>query len=493
MYRLVDYGELPDIGLTFGATWADIDGDGRLDIFLSRHADKPEIYFDRKGLHFAKLPAEITLPTDLRDQHGAAACDYDRDGDWDLYITVGADRGKGLGYNRLWSLASPLVFHSVVPDGHLLANPSGRGRGAIWLELDGDGFPELLVLDYMSPPRLFRREEGRWIDWSKNVFLERILDSLHPNQDASYFTWICTALTADLDRDGYMDLFMAGEKRGLFWNDGTGRLVDVTAEAGDMILHENGLSAVAAGDVDNDGDLDLVCAHRRSGHLELWMNTGRPGRIFFTSGPQLSNLVEKLGTISSVNLADLDNDGHLDLYITQHLKTKNVPNVIARGLGDGRFGPAGVEWGAGAEHVAGLPTGAWPMDMDYDGDLDLLLTNGSENFSDRNGAVVLYENLTAYLGVTLLLETFQAPPHGLGAKVKLRLADQTLTRQVRCIANPWNATVPPVHFGVGSHDGPLEVCIEWSTNKSQTFTLPWAGAAYRLREGLDDVELVTDR
>jgi hypothetical protein len=490
MFRLVDHGELPAYGKTFGATLLDVNQDGLLDLFISRHGGRPALCVNRGGLHFA-VSDNVAFPVDdPGDHHGSAACDFDRDGDWDIYLTVGAQKGKGVGHNQLWEAVAPNVFRSAVDDRHMLADSTGRGRGAIWLALGETPYPELMVLNYYSLPRLFRYDGSSWQDHSHLVRLERAHPTREIPPEHPSYQWLGTAASSDFDLDGDMDLFVAGHVRGLLRNDDTGLLIDVTEQVG-IPVAEPGYHAVWTDDVDNDGDFDLFGLDRGVGRLVMWLNDGFHEDMHFQQGPPPLPGDPHFGGCRSFSLADLDNDGYVDLYLLRQDGSHNVANLLARGLGDGTFRPANQEWGGTGEHVSGLPQCAWPIDLDLDGDLDLLLLHGGEDFPERDGAVVLYENTTANGGIGLTLVAKGGPPHGLGALVRLTTSRGIITRQVRCVANPWNATIPPLHFGVGSDTGPFQMEVTWLDGQCRTYRIPKSHASYRLTEDADEIELVT--
>lgn len=490
MFRLVDHGELPNHGKTFGATLLDVNQDGLLDIFISRHGGRPILCINRGNLHFAGDDSVEFPVDDPGDLHGSAACDFDRDGDWDLYLTVGAERGRGMGCNQLWEALGPHAFRWPVEARHMLADSTGRGRGAMWLALGETPYPDLLVLNYDSMPRLFCFDGSSWRDHSQLVRLDRTHPTREiPPEDPS-FKWLGTAASSDFDLDGDMDLFVAGHARGLLRNDNAGLLIDVTEQAG-IPVAEPGYHAVWAEDVDNDGDFDLLGLDRGLGRLVMWLNDGLHSDMHFQQGPPPLPGDPHFAGSRSFALADLDNDGYVDLYLLRQDGSHNVANLLARGVGDGTFRPVNQEWGGTADHVSGLPQCAWPVDLDLDGDLDLLLLNGAEDFPERDGAVVLYENTTLNAGICITLVGKGGPPHGLGALVRLTTSRGIITRQVRCVANPWNATIPPLHFGVGSDPGPFQMEVTWLGGQRRTYRIPKSHASYRLTEGADEIERVS--
>jgi hypothetical protein len=483
LFRRVDFGELPDVGKSFGATWADVDQDGRLDFLLLRHGDGVGVYLARAGLHFARRDSCPILPCHVVDQHGTAACDHDGDGDWDLYATVGADRGHGEGPNELWSWIDAGRLIDLLPADHMLRNPLGRGRGALWVCLDADRYPELLVLNYMTRARLFSFDGASWTDWSGRIARKRLRKEPRIN-------WFAFGVAADFDGDDRPELFLHGSVRRLLRNRGEGRLEEVTQEAG-LAMHGPELAQAAAGDVDNDGDLDLLLARRRPAMLELWLNESAPGRLRFAPGPDLRELPLAFETDIPV-LADFDNDGILDLYITQQRgDINNAANLVARGRGDGTFEDVTDQWG-GRGAVESLPRGAWPVDLDRDGDLDLMLVHGKGHIAERRGLTVLYENTTARRGLTLELVASGGAPHGLGARVALHTRQGVQVRQVRSVIRHFSSTVLPVHFGLGDDPGPYRVVIRWPGGVEQEIELPRGGCAYVLREGEERARILAD-
>jgi hypothetical protein len=97
---------------------------------------------------------------------------------------------------------------------------------------------------------------------------------------------------------------------------------------------------------------------------------------------------------------------------------------------------------------------------------------------------VLYENtaLTA-AGLTLELVTSSGAPHGLGARVELHTRTGVQTREVRSEVHYWNASVLPLHFGVGDDPGPYRAVVTWPNGVRQDIMLPAAGTAYRPHQG----------
>jgi hypothetical protein len=254
----------------------------------------------------------------------------------------------------------------------------------------------------------------------------------------------------------------------------------VTEECGFRLVQPP-LGHLALGDVDNDGDFDLLLACR-GGQLQLWLNRPDALGAHFTFGPDLSELRPD-GELHAVLLADFDNDSVLDLYVARQNSpgARLLGNLAARGLGDGRFVLA-PDWG-GAPLGTSAAHGVSAVDPDRDGDLDLVLFNGDGEQVRASGAVLLYENTTLVgRGLILDLIPLRGPPHALGARVALHGRARVQFRQVQCAATPFNGSILPLHFGVGDDPGPYEVIVDWPDGLRQEARLPVAGRSYLLRE-----------
>lgn len=488
LFRLVKSAEFPTKGKSYGGTWADLDQDGQLDFLLGHHGHGTGVYLNRTGLQLARQDSCAYLPCQSIDQHGIAACDYDANGTWDLYVTVGADRGEGEGANEMWSRGDDGVFRNAIPPTHFMADHLGRGRGAIWLRVDDDIYPELLVLNYKTRARLYRFDGEAWADNSDAVSpFQTPNPRRNQRNNGSSFS---LAATGDLDGDGRADLMLAGVGFFVFQNVEPGKLLDVTEAAG-FPVRAPGLADLVLGDLDNDGDLDALFCFRYGGGIEVYLNQSTRGKIRFVEGPSLANLPLAPERDSAL-LADFDNDGVLDLQVMMHDQEKNNrADLFARGVGDGSFVDMSANWGAD-EVVAALPRGSWAMDVDRDGDLDLVKIHGKGEFPERTGLCLMYENTARNKGVTVELSMPGGAPHGLGARVILYSALGAQMREVRSVIHHGNSTVAPIHFGLGTAAAPYRLVVRWPDGGDQTVMLPEAGRAYLVSQDAASVQVWQD-
>lgn len=175
---------------------------------------------------------------------------------------------------------------------------------------------------------------------------------------------------ADLDNDGDVDLVILGAvdgRVGVYENDGTGHFTDHSLSSGIPLLAQ--ASALAAGDYDGDGDLDLFLTQYGAPNVLV----RHDGNFVFTDVSQTAG-INTLGPGNGVTFGDYDGDGWLDVYVAYYDDPFEVDqdNVLFHNLGDGTFEEVGAahtvdDSGYGFQSV-------W-FDFDRDGDVDLYLSN----------------------------------------------------------------------------------------------------------------------
>ncbi|WP_354671185.1 FG-GAP-like repeat-containing protein [Thiohalobacter sp. IOR34] len=338
-----------------GVAWADIDGDGAPDLYVSNDGLRATSPLDHlfinlpdasapNGRSFDDATDERGITGPLDRGYGIAFADYDNDGDLDAYV---ANDGTA---NRLYRNDDG-YFVDVTPS--LLADP-GPGRSVSWVDYDGDGLVDIYLVNHGAANRLFRNTGG-------GTFVETTTGPLGDDGPGTGASW------ADYDNDGDPDLFLTndGETNRLLRNDGGGQFTDVT-QAVLGTLDTAPTMGIAWGDYDNDGLQDLYLS-----------NDGVANRLYHNLGPDDNGHwrfqdvtrppLDDAGPGRSVSWADFDNDGDLDLYLVNHGSRNRLFENTASGF---------VEVG-GESRVAdpGFGRGAAWGDYDNDGDLDLYIGN----------------------------------------------------------------------------------------------------------------------
>lgn len=300
---------------------------------------------------------------------------------------------------------------------HVSGTPQQRfiiesmGGGVAFLDYDGDGYLDAFVVDGTrvdAPPpettnRLFRNIPS--VDGSWRRFQE-ITEAAGLRRSG----WGMGVAAGDYDSDGHVDLYVTyWGPNALYHNDGRGTFTDVTDAAG--VGDPRWGTSAAFGDPDADGDLDLYVANYLAFDLGAPPNDGKPcsgwkGLDVFCGPHGLRSQADVLyrndgmGGFSDVSretgvadhhhpalgvlFADLDDDGDQDLYVANDSR----PNLLFRNDGDWRLTEvaawAGVAYSEDGRSQAGMGVAAG--DYDGDGDLDLFVTNFSDDVN------TLYQN-----------------------------------------------------------------------------------------------------
>ena len=330
-------------GMGFGVSWCDYDLDGDEDLYLSY--DGPNFLLRNDGGPFTDVTSP---PLDDIENGGAAVWgDYDNDGDPDLYLV------NYLGTNRLFRNNRTAGFADVTApplDDH------GPGQAAAWADYDRDGDLDLYLVHYGTPNRMFRNDGA----------LGFVDATAGPLADAG---WGLSATWGDYDNDGDPDLYVTNDgPNRLLRNDGNGSFTRIPG----LAIEDGGAGQGAAwGDYDRDGDLDLYVA-----------NWGTPNKLIRNEGGNqftqvTTGALGDRGNTTGVAWGDYDLDGDLDLYMANY----GSPSRLLRNDGGDVFtaitdGPLGDEGNGTAV--------AWG-DYDRDGDLDLYLVHdGQKNVLMRN-------------------------------------------------------------------------------------------------------------
>lgn len=231
---------------SFGATTFDVNGDGWPDLLVSNHGQPPTLFINHQAGAFT--PAPQIFHAGGLDHHTPVLADFDNDGDQDLYFLLGAHLGTGIKENEFYinqGKGKPFVLSQNAG----ITDPKGRGRGAVWFDYDQDGLIDLLVLNKYradASNRLYHNNgNGTFSDASAGSGLDLYIDSEGGG------------VAGDIDNDGDMDVMVTSttHRSYLFINQGDGTFRDETQQRGISLIGE--MWGVGMADYNQDGFLDL--------------------------------------------------------------------------------------------------------------------------------------------------------------------------------------------------------------------------------------------
>ncbi len=273
-----------------GVTWADVDNDGDLDVFIANFNAPSAVMKNNNGVFANQGTALGIFATDNTPKsRGGIWLDFNNDGLLDIFVV------KDGAPNQLFKNVGTFRFANVASTAKV--NFTGPGRGVVSADFNNDGFQDLYVLNFQRPNKLY-------LNNGNETFRDATASAGVGFSGASQ-----NVSAVDYDGDEDIDLFVVNSNGPslLFRNQGNGKFQNVAAAAG-LAGPKKGRSASFA-DYDHDGDLDVIIT-QVEGQNKLFSNVGG-GRFNPITNVDLSNADDP----SSSGGGDTDNDGDVDVAI----------------------------------------------------------------------------------------------------------------------------------------------------------------------------------
>jgi enediyne biosynthesis protein E4 len=513
IYGRPDHTEYILEAIGCGCAFLDYDNDGWMDIFLltgTRLTGAPpgatnRLYKNNRNGTFT----DVTDKAGLRDVGWASAVcvgDYNNDGFDDLFCTY-------FGQNKLYRNNGDGTFTDVTRQAGLLNETTRWGAGCTFVDYDRDGYLDLFVSNYLDfdLKRVPKPGENRYCTW-KGLPVEcgpRGLPpgyhSLYRNNGDGTFTDVSgptrisqvdgrygmTAVSADLDEDGWPDIYVAcdstpsvllvNNRKGAFTEEGVLRGVALSEDG-----REQAGMGVGVGDYDLDGHLDLLKTHFADDTNGLYHNDGTGNFEDVTRSAKVG--VETRYICWGAGMLDLDNDGWPDLFMTtgtvypQIEKTlpqyaSKSPRAVFRNLGDGVFEELVDEAGPGVAQPH-CSRGCAFGDFDNDGDVDILIVNLNEPPSLLRNDV---RGDNHWLKVKLI--GTKSNRSAIGARVLAHYGGKKQAQPVMSQSSFYSANDPRLHFGLGTAES-ANLEIHWPSGAVERFTDIAANQLVVITEGV---------
>jgi hypothetical protein len=434
---------------------------------------------------------------------GAATGDINNDGCVDLYVTK-------LGSNQMLRNNCDGTFTDVTAASRT-ADP-GWSVSAAFVDIDRDGWLDLFVGQYLNytiaanvvcysvsgqrdycPPNVYRARPSHLFRNNRDGTFSDITSAAGMSSEFGPALGIATA---DFNRDGWIDLYVAndGAPNQLWINQRDRSFKNTALLAGAAVSAEGRLKAsmgVDAGDFDGDGDDDVFVGELTGQGADLYVNDG--SGVFVESSAQAGLRLRTLPfTAFGAAWFDADNDGRLDLAIANGAVTHTAEALAANerfrlqqrkqlfhNVGKGRFEEMTDRAGQ-AFTTEDVGRGAAFGDLDNDGDTDIVVAND-------NGPVRVLVNevgsRSQWIGLRLV--TTPGGRDALGARVVIiRDGGALLWRRARADGSYASANDPRVLAGLGSSPlHSLKVQVFWPSGRTEEWSNLTAGQYITLREG----------
>lgn len=437
----------------FGCGFADLDSDGDSDVVIVGGAAWIVGIFENQNGTFVNRSATSGLPP-LGALSGLASADYDGDGDMDLFLSRVLEAPVLLRNN------GNFTFSDVTELAGIDVYSARIGKGACWGDYNGDGWVDLYVCNYLhisggehaSENYLYRNNgDGTFTDVATEVGV---------NSDSPSFEAVWT----DFDRDGDLDLYLSNDRgttpgfpgNELFRNDG-GVFTEIGAKSGTNVkLNSMGL---ACGDFNADGFVDFYVTNTSGPQLApehafpLLLSQGAT-QTFQSEELKWGVAHPSVYWAWGAFFFDWNNDRHLDLYVIN----QEGPNSLFHNSG----APPAVD--IALEAAIGGPTPvarskfcAAYADIDNDGDLDILL-------NPLAGPVDLYINHEGSKRGAVRLRVIGDGPNtgAIGANADLTADGVTQFQEIYAGGQSYLGQNEQIlHFGVGSAKQATSAIVRW--------------------------------
>ncbi len=431
-----------------GVAVADFNNDGLSDFYLSNPEGRNWLFQNMGEGLFTEVSERYGLDVDSRTKTSVWG-DFNNDGFRDLYL------GNQDGTDQLFLNVDGEAFEEVTISSGIY-NPK-QTQSVNLADVDNDGFLDIYVSNFLSENILYRNNGD--LTFSNYIYLSGAVD-VGKSMGSLFF---------DYDGDGDSDLYLVHddfEKNFLYLNNGQGRFEEIAESVGaDVQSYGMGPEIL---DVNLDGHLDLYITNLFSNTLLVNDGSGN----FQDQAGDLG--IDDFGMSWGVTKWDYQNDGFEDIYIANEYEFSPYESMLYRKFIDSFSILQTANPLINQENNFGLAT----IDLDSDGDLDLLSANKSSYMRIyRND-----EEQGHFLRIKLIGS--ESNRDAVGAKIKWIKSENEVHLKTVQGASGWTSQSSSVlHFGLGEFDQEFKATIYWPSGLQQELSLSDLNKFYTITEG----------
>ena len=438
--------------LSYGISVTDFNKDGKFE-FIVTGFKFPNLILSHKNGYLENINTNNLFADQTRSTIGVAACDIDNDGFEELYfLNTDTYSGQKQFSDRLLDNNKNIIDLFQL-DKNLRSLNLTAGRSVVCVDRNGDGKYGIYVANYGGPTRFYELKKGSIVDQAPLLKINRITGG--------------RAVVAGHILSNYMDIFAANERGPNFlYKNENSTYKDVAKSLGVEDTFENGRGTTLT-DFLYRGKLDIVSGNWNGEH-----------RIFLNNKNKFNDIANSEFKIPSrvrtIISADFDNDGFDEIFINNI----GEPNKLFKILSDGELKQ--IQLSNGLEPL-GLGTGAAVADIDNDGILELLVSHGESGLQPLSLYKANIKKPFKFLRI-LPKTTFDAPARG--ATVILNTNIRNHAKTIDAGSGYLCQMEPVAHYGLRNGEKVNSVTIKWTDGSSDNFNIDELNKTYIFRKGI---------
>ena len=508
-----------------GLSAGDINNDGLTDLFFTGNMEPNKLYLNKGDLKFEDISAKAGVSGDSRWFTGVTMVDINNDGFLDIYVSASGkfEPRENLLYvnNGDGTFSEKAEEYGIADKGHSVQSTFFDYDKDGDLDLYVANYPPT---KFNAPNSfyLFKMQNVKDVD-TDNLYRNDGEKFTKVTNEAGVrsFGLSLSATVGDLNEDGWPDIYVSNDFSTpdyMYLNNQDGTFTDVLKDATQQTSFYG--MGVDIADYNNDGLLDILqmdMAAKNNRRAKANMASMNPALFWSTvnSGfhyqymynslqtnagnlkgniPYFNNTANLAGVQATdwswaALFADLDNDGWKDIYVSNgtrrevnnkdffnelkkkrtekdsllerslEIPSEKVDNFVYKNQGDMTFKRVNDEWGLS---YAGFSNGAIYVDLDNDGDLEIITNN-----IDDKATVFQNNNIESNNYISFNFKGPEKNKFGIGARVYLNNDGQSQMQELNLTRGFQSSVAPNLHFGVGMADRIEEVKIVWPDEKVQ--------------------------